>query len=203
MKKQTIAVDIDDVLAANAEAFVKFSNDRWGTHLTVDDFTENWAEMWQVEHDEWIARRHAVIDSKLHTSYRFFEEARPVLKELKKRYKLIVVSARSKQISKDTTDWIGRNFADIFTEIHYAKIWDDMDRPIHEKIKLTKKDILQQVGADYLIDDQLKHCTAAAEAGIESLLFGDYAWNQAKRLPARVTRIKDWQSVLEFFDAKG
>jgi 5'(3')-deoxyribonucleotidase len=203
MKKPTIAVDIDDVLAANAEGFVKFSNERWGTHLTVDDFTENWAEMWQVEHDEWIARRHQVIDSRVHLTYRSFDEALPVLKRLAKKYKLVIVSSRSKQISKDTTEWIERYFGDVFSEIHYAKIWDDMDQPIDEKIKLTKKDVLQQVGADYLIDDQIKHCVAAAEAGIKALLFGDYAWNKLTNLPDGVTRVKDWAGVEEYFRAKG
>lgn len=203
MKKQTIAVDVDDVLAANAEGFIEFSNKRWGTHLSIDDFSENWAEMWQVEHDEWIARRHEVINSKVHMTYRFFDEAKPVLKQLAKNYKLIVVSSRSKQISGDTTEWLKTEYGRLFSEFHYAKIWDDMDRPIHEKIQLTKKDVLEQVGADYLIDDQFKHCAAAAEAGIESLLFGDYSWNQVKKLPAGVTRVHNWHEVLEHFNAKG
>lgn len=199
---KTIAVDIDDVLAANAEGFINFSNQRWGTRLSVDDFTENWAEMWQVEHDEWIARRHEVINSKVHMTYRFFDEAKPVLQELAKNYKLIVVSSRSKQISADTTEWLKKQYGKLFSEFHYAKIWDNLDRPIHEKIKLTKKDVLQQVGADFLIDDQYKHCAAAAEAGIMSLLFGDYRWNQMKKLPKSMTRVKDWHQVLEYFDAK-
>lgn len=202
MNKRTIAVDIDDVLAANAEGFVQFSNQRWGTHLKVDDFTENWAEMWQVEHDEWINRRKAIIESKVHMTYRFFDEAKPILKQLGNKYKLVVVSSRSKQISADTTEWLKKEYGKLFSEYHYAKIWDDMDRPIHEKIKLTKKEVLQQVGADFLIDDQAKHCIAAAEAGIESLLFGDYSWNKSVKLPPGVTRVKSWAEVLEHFDAK-
>ena len=41
--------------------------------------------------------------------------------------------------------------------------------------KLTKGMLAKEIKADYLIDDQLKHCSAAAELGIPALLFGVYA----------------------------
>lgn len=37
MSKKVIAVDLDDVLSASAPAYVKFSNERWETNLTVED----------------------------------------------------------------------------------------------------------------------------------------------------------------------
>lgn len=51
MKRLTIAVDIDDVLADNAAGFVTFSNERWGTNLTPDDYGEHWVKVWQVDND--------------------------------------------------------------------------------------------------------------------------------------------------------
>ncbi|MBC7869007.1 hypothetical protein H7X69_02425 [Candidatus Saccharibacteria bacterium] len=38
--KPTIAIDIDNVLAYNAKGFVEFSNQRWGTTLEVDDWSD-------------------------------------------------------------------------------------------------------------------------------------------------------------------
>lgn len=54
--KQVLAIDIDDVLAANAAGFVRFSNERWGTNLAVDDYDEHWAKVWEVDEVE-TARR--------------------------------------------------------------------------------------------------------------------------------------------------
>lgn len=39
-------MDIDDVRAGQVEGLVAFSNQRWGTALTVDDYDEDWGVMW-------------------------------------------------------------------------------------------------------------------------------------------------------------
>lgn len=196
---KTIAVDIDDVLAANAEDFAKFSNKRWGTNLKPDDYTEHWAELWKVDFDEVEKRREVIIKEKVFTTHRIFNEAKPVLEKLAVNYKLVIVSSRGRRVQKDTTDWINNEFKDVFSEIHFAKIWD---KKIHvlESLKLTKAEICQEIGADYLIDDQPKHCIAAAKAGITSLLFGNYKWSQDVKLAKNMIRVKDWQEVLEYFD---
>jgi hypothetical protein len=50
------------------------------------------------------------------------------------------------------------------------------------------------------IDDQPKHCVAAADIGIKALLFGEYSWNRTDTLPVGVARVKDWVAVLQYFD---
>lgn len=199
MNKKTIAFDIDDVLAANAEGFAEFSNKRWGTHLKPDDYSEHWSEMWNIDHKEMTKRRNVIIKEKLFTSYTFFDDAKDVLKELKKTYKLVIVSSRSNEIHKETLDWIESGFKDIFSEIHFAKIWDDPKMHELKKLKMTKTEICQEIGADYLVDDQPKHCIAAAEAGITAVLFGNYGWNRNIKLAKNLVRAKNWQEVLDYF----
>lgn len=200
MKRKTIAIDIDDVLAANAEGFAEFSNKRWGTHLKPDDYTEHWAEIWGVDSKEVEKRRDVIVKEKVFLKHRFFEEAKAVLEELAKSYKMVIVSSRGPRVQADTIDWINENFKGIFSEIHFARIWD---RPIHilEQLKMTKAEVCQEIGADYLIDDQPKHCIAAARAGITSLLFGDYKWTKINNLPKSVVRVKNWREVLEYFES--
>ncbi len=200
--KKTIAVDIDDVLAANAESFAAFSNKRWGTNLKPDDYSEHWAEMWNIDIKHAQRRREVIIKEKLFTSYRFFDEAKIILKRLKERYKLVIVSSRSLEIQKETLDWLETEFKGIFSEIHFAKIWDDPNLNVLKKLELTKTEICREIGADYLVDDQPKHCIAAANAGIEALLFGEYGWNKDSSLPNGVTRVKNWLEVEKFFDGK-
>ena len=64
---------------------------------------------------------------------------------------------------------------------------------------MTKAEICAEIGADYLVDDQPKHCLAAAKAGIKTILFGDYKWNRDTKLMPNMVRAKNWQEVLEYF----
>jgi 5'(3')-deoxyribonucleotidase len=201
MSKKIIAVDIDDVLAAQAESLVAFSNEQWGTNLTVDDYDEHWGAMWQIEHDleETERRAYQYFDSGAFRQFRHHPEAKPVLKRLAKKYRLVVVTSRRRRMLKETTDWINQYFPGFFDEIHYAGIWDDTKEHRHNA---TKADLCKDLGVDYLIDDQLKHCLTAADQGITVLLFGNYKWNQADQIPENVTRVADWGAVERFFDGR-
>ena len=203
--RKTIAVDVDDVLAANAAGFVKFSNDKWGTRLKPDDYDEHWAEMWGVDHEEMLRRRGEIIKAKLFMTYDFHDDAKAALVELSKDYKLVILTSRTSDVSADTVEWIKGYFGDLFSDMHFAGIWERLNRgeaKTEDVIKITKGDIAKDIGADYLIDDQPKHCIAAAEAGIKSLLFGDYRWNRGVKLAPNMVRARDWQEVLEFFDGE-
>jgi uncharacterized HAD superfamily protein len=158
--------------------------------------------MWGISHEEAQERREEILSEKLFVKHPFFGEAKPVLVELAKNYKLVVVSSRGRRVQADTMDWINQNFKGIFEGIHFAKIWDEPDIHIEAKIKMTKTEICKEVDADYLIDDQPKHCLAVADAGITALLFGEYAWTDVPNLPKNVVRAKNWQEVLEYFDAR-
>jgi 5'(3')-deoxyribonucleotidase len=204
VSKKTIAVDVDDVLASNAAGFVQFSNQRWGTTLEPQDYHEHWAEMWGIDHEEMQKRRAEIIKAKLFTSYDFLDDAKRVLTKLSGDYRLVILTSRTTDISEDTTAWIKGYFGDLFADIHYAGIWEKLNRneaKVEDVIKVTKGQIAKDIGADYLIDDQPKHCLAAAKVGITSLLFGDYRWNRDFELLPNMARVKNWQEVLEYFDA--
>jgi len=199
MKQKTIAIDVDDVLAISADALVRFSNQKWGTNLTVDDYDEDWSTMWKVDEKE-AARRSKIW----HSSGEFIlkkpqEYGLEVLKELSKDFRLIVATSRRKELMEDTKDWLDTHFRGIFSEIHFSGIWDKNDSEAH---KVTKAQMCKEIGADFLVDDQLKHCLGAAEAGIPAVLFGEYAWNHSVNLPSKVTRCRDWQAVLEYFSGQ-
>jgi len=199
--KPVIAVDIDEVLSYFAESFVAFSNKKWGTKLKPDDFDEHWAEIWKVDYAEENRRAHIIRETMEFNKFRPREGADVVLKHLKKRYILVVVSSRHSGLYKETTEWLEKHFDGLFKEIRFAGIWDDLEMSTLHKLKLTKAEVLKEIGADYLIDDHPKHCFAAAEAGITALLFGDYRWNRDVKLKPNMVRAKTWQDVQEYFDS--
>ncbi|MEK7621393.1 MAG: hypothetical protein AAB395_03500 [Patescibacteria group bacterium] len=197
--REVIAVDIDDVLAANAVGFVEFSNKKWGTNLVPNDYHDHWAELWGVENHEAVVRADTLVTDRVFRQYNHLEDALPVLKKLTRKYDLIVVTARRVVAKKDTEDWINEYFEGIFKEIHFAGIWDEVN---DHSIQKGKGEILRDIGVHYLIDDQVKHCKTAAEHGIQTLLFGNYTWNKVDNLPVNINKVADWKQVEEFFSGQ-
>jgi 5'(3')-deoxyribonucleotidase len=194
--RQKIAIDVDDVLAANAEGFVNFSNERWGTNLTVDDYDEHWGKVWETEAEETEQRALDFHYSGVVSGYRPFREAEAVLRYLSTHFQLEIVTSRRMLIEAETLAWIESHFPGIFDAIHFGGIWDKVHPGSHTA---TKTDICKQIGAHYLIDDQVKHCVAAAEKGIAAVLFGDYKWNQLDPLPEGVARCASWADIQTYF----
>lgn len=200
MAKPIIAVDIDDVLAVSAAAWVAYSNKIWGHQLAVDDYDEDWAKMWQVDFEEGRRRAH-----HLHTtpgiiaSFEHDAAAQEVLNKLAKQYELVITTSRNSLLQNETIEWLDRHFNGVFSDVHFAGIYDTLHPDAPNR---TKGDLIRKVGADYLIDDQPKHCFAVAEQGCTAVLFGSYSWNRDVALPAGVIRCLDWVAVGQYFDAK-
>lgn len=200
MTKQRIAIDVDEVLAAGAQSFVDFSNQTWGTHLTIDDYNERWSEMWGVDIAEEERRAQAICQSGRVRRAAKIDGASEAIARLGQEYVLCVLSSRASNIKQDTLDWINEYFSGVFKEIHFTGFYDGLSGKAHLQ---TKADFCVAIGADYLIDDQPKHCFAAAEAGVTSILFGNYAWNRKVDVSKNMVRAFTWQEVSEFFDGLG
>lgn len=199
MKKPVVAVDIDDVLAAEAAFIVAYSNKHWNHTLTISDYQEFWEEMWGVDHDEAERRALELHQPGIGGSYEPMAGAREALLRLCDDFELVVITSRRALVREETLGWLKEHVGDVFSQVVFSGIWDGGRDGAH---KLTKTEMLRSVGAQYLIDDQLKHCLSAGEAGIRAVLFGNYPWNQADGLPTGVTRCKDWGTVLEYFDER-
>ena len=204
MKKPVIAIDVDDVLADNAKGFIEFSNKRWGTNLDVDDYSEHYDEMWQIDHMEAEQRINEFYNSGYISNYDHRSSAGSVLEKLKDNFDLLIITSRRVGSKSATVEWIHAKYPGIFDEqnVHFAGFFDSDDIADH-LITHTKGEISKNLGADYIIDDQLKHCIAAAEHGLQALLFGNYPWNQVDDLPTNVQRVLDWSEVLEYFNERG
>jgi 5'(3')-deoxyribonucleotidase len=201
MTKPVIAVDLDDVLASSAQGFVDYSNQRWGTHLTIEDYSEHWGEMWGIDHDETVKRAHEIYTAQIVKKFPRFDEAYSVLKKLSKHYALVITASRHRLVEQTTREWLHEHFNGIFKDVHLAGIWDK-GMPTEEAINLTKAELCQRLNAKYLIDDHPKHCFAAAQVGIKALLYGSYRWNRDVSLPKGVVRVKDWKSIEAFFETE-
>src|SRR5438128_629505 len=149
MSRKTIAVDIDDVLASSAAGWVAYSNKKWGTNLTVEDYQEDWAVMWGLDHAAMLERAEHLHATGVVATFSPYHEAKSVLVELARRHKLVITSSRNSITRDHTLCWLNEHFGGIFAEIHLAGIYDSgMKGAVH----LTKANLLTEVKADFLID---------------------------------------------------
>ncbi|HWT56035.1 MAG TPA: hypothetical protein VN031_03320 [Candidatus Microsaccharimonas sp.] len=197
MKKQTIAVDIDDVLAAETEFIIEFSNKHFGHNLTREEYTEHWGDLWAVDLEEVERRAELIHEPGNVSSYPLIEGGRDVLEHLKKHYRLVILTSRRDRLRQETLTWLDQHFPGVFDEVRFTGFFDTLHEDRH---LLTKADLLVEMGAEYLIDDQLKHCIGSAEAGLNVILFGDRATHRDSKLPSNVTRCSNWSQVQEYFD---
>lgn len=192
MKRGSIAFDVDDVLASHVESFIAFSNKAYGTNLTMEDYSDHWTDFWDVNEDEIDKRALEFQTSKRIASFAVKNDAESALMQLKTKYDLYIITARRHHIVDTSIDWINKHFPNVFKETHFVPIWVPDN-------KTTKADICKKIGADYLVDDLPRHCNIAAEAGIKTVLFGDYSWNRDEKIVDGVTKCKNWDEVLEYF----
>jgi 5'(3')-deoxyribonucleotidase len=195
--KPIIAIDIDDVLAENARGFVEWSNKRFGTSLTPDDYNEHWSEMWKIDNEELEKRAHEFRNSDHVSAYSVIPGAKQALEILKTKFTLILITSRVATMKNLTKEWIEKNYPNIFSDYVFCGFYDG---PVSSGLKLTKAEFAKGIKADYLIDDQVKHVEACSNLGIKSLLFGNYSWNKDVKLNDNITRVNDWGEVLRYFN---
>lgn len=205
-RRQTIAIDIDDVLSLNAQEFADFSNERWRTQITADDYDEDWSVIWGFDKELEEHRLEMNVRAGEFFAHRIagmglVPGAREVTSWLKGRFDLVVVTSRRSQIKAETLAWVDENLPGIFepNSIHFTGFYNEPDAG---SVYRNKGDILHDLGVDYLIDDQVRHCNGAARHGIRAILFGGYAWHERSEVHAGVTPLTSWHEVGEYFRAE-
>lgn len=195
---KTIAVDIDEVLARHNHALAQFHNQRYGTNHTAETYsTDHWGEVWEVSREEAERRAVEFHNTGSHGSLEVVSGAQDALAILKRDYNLVAVTVRRRQIIESTKLWLEQHFPGVFSDIRFVHMWEDENTQ-------SKADICHEIGAEWLIDDSVKHVALMAESGAKGLLFGDYTWNQSESLPVGVKRVKNWPEVVEYFhDVRG
>jgi len=192
--KPIIAVDIDDVLFPMVADLIKYVDREHAVKLTPEDFKSYMLEdIWPAG----TAEGEIVFENykqQITTEVAPVKGATSALGKLSAKYEVIIMTSRDVKVEPITRQWLDRHFPEIFSQIHLLGNRKD------SVTWRTKAEVCQEIGVSYLIDDSLKHLVLASEVGVKGLLFGDFSWNQGD-LPKGVVRVKDWQEVLDYFDA--
>jgi len=195
--KPVIAVDIDDVLAAENEGIREFTNRKYGLNHTPEDyliegdFKGYWEKIWQLNETEAKKHYEDFLKSSTKAHLQVVDGAVSALSKLKSRYDLVVISSRFGPAINISKPWIEEHFPDTFRAVELIAQRNEAT---------TKADVCKELGVSYLIDDDPAACNLVAREGIKVLLFGDYGWSRNVGLHQGIVRVKNWQEVLEYFE---
>jgi len=201
MKTPVIAVDIDDTIVESLDAIRQKANEYSGTNLSLEDYNTK-GEYWGYYEKIW--EQHGMADEldimqiceDLHdnqSNIPLLPGAEFAVHELSKRFVIILITARDPKWESATTEWLKDQFGSIAPRVYFSQSHQDISRK-------NKGQICIELGAQWLIDDNVQHCITAMDEGVEAILYGEYGWQS--NVPTELTKCKDWQSVLEYFDGK-
>ncbi|KAL0091517.1 hypothetical protein J3Q64DRAFT_1319528 [Phycomyces blakesleeanus] len=180
--RRVLAVNLDQTLSHTLEALVKWHNDTYSTHLTIEDFdTYDFAAVWGGSQESTCDKIRAFYDSE------YFERIPPIqdfaleaLKMFKKRkFTLVIITSRQQFVAAQTKQFVDRHYPGLFESIYFCNLGLSNAEQL-EYVSKSKATICKEVGVDVLIDDSLDHALDCAQLGIKVLLYdrkGQYTWN--------------------------
>lgn len=192
---------MDDVLARENDSIRQFINKTYGLAHTDEDYKVQgeywgyWERLWGVDDEQARQWFQSYLDSGIKARQKVVDGSVEAIAKLEQGHNLVIVTSRNDKLIDLTHEWLDSNFPKIFKGVEFVAVWSGGQ-------KASKATICKSIGADYLIDDNLEHCTLAAEAGVTALLFGDYGWNKNRKTVEGVVRVRGWTEVIEYFYGK-
>lgn len=188
-----IGVDIDDVLCQFNLAFDKYHNEKYGTNVLFDDHnTYDYLDLYKISRGEFIERLGEFFTSNYHKEMEPIYGAEEALKEISKKHKIQIITARTQDFKDYTLEWLNKHYKDIYISVHHANHYYGLN--LHKKSDLCKK-----LNVELLIDDSLEFSEECAEEGIKVLML-DSPWNQKEKLHKNITRVRNWKEILKKVD---
>ena len=191
-RRLVIAIDCDDVLIESTVFLVDAYNENFGTSVTLEHAHSAGSDQWGVQDTSLILERLTAFQHTAeYAKITPIKEAIDAVRLLAKQHELHLVTARDKSAEKVTMTMLDEYLKDCFTTIEHV----GKDRP--------KGEVCEEIGADVLIDDNLKHLVDALEHGMAPggpIRFGQYPWNQSEELPSGIVACHDWSAVLREID---
>ncbi len=184
MKRLVIAIDCDDVLVSGTEHVISSYNKTYGTSVQIEHAHQSDNPEWEADRDEVFRRIHAIQQTDEYALIAPDQDAIRVVKELASQHELYVVSARHQEVLSVTQLMLKTYFPGYFKGIK------------HVGGERSKGEVCEEIGADVMIDDNVKNLLSAQEAGVKKLLwFGSYPWQNYEEWAEGVERCLTWEDI--------
>jgi 5'(3')-deoxyribonucleotidase len=167
----TIALDFDDTLADTITPLLQWIEDNHGFRITDESLAVYGLGASRQQTSDLVE---GFLADEAHNQIEAMEGAQESCQRfVAQGYRLIVVTARKQNHSRQTVELVERLFPKLITDIHFVGLQRD------------KLSTLQAIGANVFFEDHPRHFQEAADAGVPSILFGEHPWNRHVVTPSR------------------
>ncbi|MEO6508987.1 MAG: hypothetical protein ABIO02_03465 [Patescibacteria group bacterium] len=190
-----IAIDIDSVLSDSHTSLVNYLNEVNKTSMVPDDFYDFNMPLilgCTVEEadrilSDWYKTTHF-------QNMKILEGSIEAVNYLATEHNLYCVTSRPFEIEHITIKWINSNFPTIFKEITHTN-----DGSYATKYNnTTKSSVCKKIGAEVIIEDNIRYAADCAENGITTFLM-EMPWNRSQEVHPEIIRVKNWKDFLVQF----
>jgi uncharacterized protein len=185
-----IGFDLDDVLFNLMDPLCQWHNWAHDTSHTRDDYSSfDLHKVWMCEGAEARSRVWNFYQSEQYRRAFPVEGAIDALREIKKDFSCVIVTARPESMEEETRAWLDVHFPGVFDEVCFTNHFHG------DGIKRSKSSVCLELGVSIFIEDALHNAHDIAGAGIPVLLF-DTPWNK-EEVPPPIIRVSSWEEIIE------
>jgi 5'(3')-deoxyribonucleotidase len=167
----TIALDFDDTLADTISPLLQWIEENHGYRITDERLA---GYELGADREQTSAIVEAFLADDAHGRIEAVEGAQESCQRfVAQGYRLVVVTARRPEHSRQTAELVERLFPDLIADVCFVGL------------QREKLPTLQAIGANVFIEDHPRHFQQAADAGVPSILFRDLPWNRHVATPWR------------------
>lgn len=203
MSREVIAIDVDDVVADSTESLRLLVNKRTGSSLTKEnyripgEYSRYYERVWEKHGLSELISYETLGDDMVYDQAHIplNEGAKEAISKLSQNYDLVIVTARDPAWKPATVRWLSAHFDSLFHKVIFTR------SDIENSPEKSKGEVCIEVGASWLIDDNVEHCQSALDVGIRAIIFGTYGWHHD--IPPSLVRCKNWLEVEKHFHAQG
>ena len=184
-----IGIDLDEVVVEFVKTFIDFYNRKYGKKINFRDIKSYnfWENGIGRDRDEAIRLVDEFYNSEKFESMPFVDGAFEGLKVLALRNKIYIITSRPERFKKKTDMFIKKYLSQIAPEVMYSG-------DFHSQGK-TKAEILEEIGADCFIEDNMEYALTSSKKTRKVFLF-DKPWNQ-RESDGKILRVKSWVEILK------
>ena len=185
-----IAIDFDDTIFPTIKKFLEYNNEKYKSKTEIKQLEHSSAyKLIGIKKEEMIKRFIEFTNTKRHKEIMPIKDSIQVIKKLKQKHELFIITARNKKTKNGTMFLIDKYHKDNFKEIIFL---DYTNNKKDEKFEICKK-----IGVNLIIEDDPTNAISCAENGIKVLLFNNEDknyWSKTKD-HKNIKLIKTWKEI--------
>jgi uncharacterized HAD superfamily protein len=187
-----IVIDIDEVLADQIPEIIKFFNESYHENLSLEDLDKYvYLGFLGLTKEESKKNLLQFFETPYFRNIKPIDGAIHAIDKLSRNNELIVLTGRPYLIKKDTECWLEQYFPNKFSQIIFNNVFT---KETFLPRTGSKMDICREIDAEIFIEDDLFFIQKCPD-NLRVLLY-DHPWNR-KSLPPGVSRVKNWNEILE------